>query len=114
MAELAARSLHDWKVVGSNPAGSNSDWLVSITRIDGYIVSDKYCTWRLHLAFKMLSAMATIKEKNLEAVHTNMDVLNAGQDVCHVSEWKGNLNDFTVWNTGETGDIYGTPKKIKH
>ena len=37
MAELVARSLHDRKVVGSNPAGSNSDQLVSITRIDGYI-----------------------------------------------------------------------------
>ena len=42
MAELAARSLHDRKVMGSNPAGSNSDRLVSITRIDGYIMSDKY------------------------------------------------------------------------
>ena len=42
MAELAACSLHDRKVVGLNPAGSNSDWLVSITRIDGYIMSDKY------------------------------------------------------------------------
>ena len=42
MAELAARSLHDQKVVGSNPAGSNSDWLVSVTRIDGFIMSDKY------------------------------------------------------------------------
>ena len=42
MAELAARSLHDRKVVGSNTAGSNSDRLVSLTRIDGYIVSDKY------------------------------------------------------------------------
>ena len=34
MAELAARWLQDRKVVGSNPAGSNSDRLVSITRID--------------------------------------------------------------------------------
>ena len=37
MAELAACSL----VVGSNPAWSNSDGLISITRIDGYIMSDK-------------------------------------------------------------------------
>ena len=37
MAELAVRSLHDRKVVGLNPAGSNSDQLPSITRIDGYI-----------------------------------------------------------------------------
>ena len=36
MTELAARSLHDQKVVGSNPAGSNSGRLVNITRIDGY------------------------------------------------------------------------------
>ena len=28
--------------MGSNPTGSNSDRLVSITRIDGYIMSDKY------------------------------------------------------------------------
>ena len=42
MAELAACLLHDRNVVGSNPAGSNSNRLVSITRIDGYIMSDKY------------------------------------------------------------------------
>ena len=42
MAESAVCSLHDQKVVGSNPAASNSDRLVSITRIDGYIMSDKY------------------------------------------------------------------------
>ena len=42
MAKLAACSLHDRKVVGSNPAGSNSDQLISITHIDGYIMSDKY------------------------------------------------------------------------
>ena len=42
MAELAARLLNNRKVVGSNPTGSNSDQLVSITCIDGYIVSDKY------------------------------------------------------------------------
>ena len=42
MAELVARSLHDRKVMGLNPAGSNSDRLVSIIRIDGYIMSDKY------------------------------------------------------------------------
>ena len=41
MAELAARSLHDRKVVGSNPAGSNSDRLVSIIHIDGYIHYEK-------------------------------------------------------------------------
>ena len=34
--------MHDRKVVGSNLAGSNSDRLVSITCIDGYIMSDKY------------------------------------------------------------------------
>ena len=42
MAELAALSLHDRKIVGLNPAGSNSDWLGSINSIDGYIMSDKY------------------------------------------------------------------------
>ena len=42
MAELPACSLHDQKVVGLNPAGSNSDRLVSITRTDGYIMFVKY------------------------------------------------------------------------
>ena len=42
MAELTAPLLHNQKVVGSNPAGSNSDWLVSITCIDGYIMSYTY------------------------------------------------------------------------
>ena len=42
MVELAALSLHDRKIVGLNPAGSNSDWLGSINSIDGYIMSDKY------------------------------------------------------------------------
>ena len=40
MAELGVHSLQDRKVLGSNPVGSNSDQLVSITCIDGYIVSD--------------------------------------------------------------------------
>ena len=42
MAELAAGLFHDRKVVGGNPAWSNSDPLVSITLIDGYIMSAKY------------------------------------------------------------------------
>ena len=42
MAELTVRWLHDRKVMGLNPAGSNSDRLVRITRIDGCIMSDKY------------------------------------------------------------------------
>ena len=44
MEELAACSLYDQKVSGSNPPGSNSDGLVSITRIDGFKSSktDKY------------------------------------------------------------------------
>ena len=37
MAELEARLFHDREVVGLNPAGSNSDRLVSIARIDGYM-----------------------------------------------------------------------------
>ena len=47
-----------------------------------------------------------MKEKNLEALRGNMDILNAGLDVCHVIECIGNLNDYTVWYTGETGDMY--------
>ena len=33
-------------------------------------------------------------------------ILITGLDACHVFEWKGNLTDSTVWNTGETGDIH--------
>ena len=40
-----------------------------------------------------------MKEDNLEALHANMNILITGLDLCHVF-------DSTVWNTGETGDIY--------
>ena len=49
-----------------------------------------------------------MKEGNLEALRSNMDILITGLDVCHVFESKGNLTDSTVWNTGETGDMYDT------
>ena len=42
--------------------------------------------------------------KNKEMI-TNLSFLNAGPDVCSEFEWKDNLTDSTVWNTGETGDI---------
>ena len=29
----------------------------------------------------------------------------------HVFEWKGNLSDSSIWNTGETGDIYFIVKR---
>ena len=53
-----------------------------------------------------------MNEKNLESHHANMDILYAGLDVCHVFEWKGNLTDSTVWNTGEAGDIYPQEQTI--
>ena len=37
------------------------------------------------------------------------DILITGLDVCHVFELKDNLTGSTVWNTGETGDIYPSP-----
>ena len=46
-----------------------------------------------------------MKEKNLEPLRPNIDILNAGLDDGHIFEWKGNLIDYTVWNTGESGDI---------
>ena len=46
-------------------------------------------------------ACEEMKEENLEALHPNI----TGLDVCHVFEWKGNLTDSTVWNTGETGGM---------
>ena len=42
----------------------------------------------------------------LEALRPNMDMLKAGLSVFQVSELKYNLTDFTVWNTGEAGDIF--------
>ena len=47
-----------------------------------------------------------MKVENLEVLHANMDVLITGLDVCHAFELKGSFTDSTVWNTGETGDIY--------
>ena len=59
MAELAARSLHDRKVVGSNPARSNSDRLVSITRIDGYII---------YLHYSFLKSKSLIRTDDLDSL----------------------------------------------
>ena len=53
-----------------------------------------------------------MKEKNLESYHANMDILYAGLDVCQAFEWKDNLTDSTVWNTGEVGDIYTQEQTI--
>ena len=39
VAQMAARSLHDQKVLGSNLAGSYETINLSITKIDGYVVS---------------------------------------------------------------------------
>ena len=52
-----------------------------------------------------------MKEKNLEALLANMDILITGLDVCHVFELKVNLTDSTVWNTGETADIFSILNK---
>ena len=40
-----------------------------------------------------------MKEKNLDALHTNMDISIAGQGVLILFEIKGNLTDSTVRNT---------------
>ena len=41
-------------------------------------------------------ASREMKEKNLEALLANMDILITGLDVCHVFELKVNLTDSTV------------------
>ena len=56
--------------------------------------------------FGFYLAKGEMKEENLEALRINMAILIAELDVFHVLEWKGNLTDSTVWNTGETGDMY--------
>ena len=58
---------------------------------------------RVKLCFYLASG--EMKEKNLEPLRPNIDILNAGLDVGHIFELKGNLIDYTAWNTGESGDI---------
>ena len=41
VAQMVARLLHNRKVVGSNPAGSYETAILSVTRNDGYVVSNK-------------------------------------------------------------------------
>ena len=36
----------------------------------------------------------------------NMDILIPEPDVFMLFEFKDNLTDSTVWNTGETGDMF--------
>ena len=43
---------------------------------------------------------------NLSALHTNMDILISGLGLFFPIESKDNFTVFTVWNTGESGDIY--------
>ena len=50
-------------------------------------------------------ASGEMKENNLKALGSNMDIVISGLDVYHVFELKGKLTDSVVWNTGETGDI---------
>ena len=42
-----------------------------------------------------------------------MSQVNFKLDVCDIFEWKGNLNDSTVCNTGETGDKQTTVDIVK-
>ena len=46
-----------------------------------------------------------MKEKNLDALHSSMEISIAGLGVLIHFKLKGILTDSTVWNTGETGDI---------
>ena len=53
-----------------------------------------------------------MKEKNLGALHSNMEILISGLDVFAPFKCKDNLTDSTVWHIGETGDICFTFKKL--
>ena len=46
-----------------------------------------------------------MKEKNLGALRSSMDIQISGLDVFILCYFKFNLTDSTVPNTGETGDI---------
>ena len=46
-----------------------------------------------------------MKEKNLGALRSSIDILISGVEVFILFEFKGNLTDSTLWNTDETGDI---------
>ena len=63
-------------------------WITQVSRLDFYLAKGK------------------MKEGNMEVLHANIDIFTVGLEVCHVFELKGNLTDSTIWNTGETGDIY--------
>ena len=62
MAELAACLLYHQKVLGSNPAGSNSDRLVSITRNDGFKSSktDEYDQNNNYKLYFLSSSMVNV------------------------------------------------------
>ena len=47
-----------------------------------------------------------MKEKKLGALRSNMDIIISGLGVLVPFEFKDNLADSMVWNTGETGEIY--------
>ena len=67
------------------------------------------CFWRgkmRALNFSFYLASGEMKEENLGALCANLDIIMTRPDVCYVFEWKGNLTFSTVWDTGETGDIY--------
>ena len=46
-----------------------------------------------------------MREKILGSLRSNMDILISRLDVFILFQFKDNLTDSTVWNTGETGDI---------
>ena len=41
-------------------------------------------------------ANVEMKEENLKGLSSNIDILIAGRDVCHVFEWKMQFPDSTV------------------
>ena len=46
-----------------------------------------------------------MREKNLCALHSNIDILISGVGVFVLFEFKDNLTVSAVYHTGETGDI---------
>ena len=59
-----------------------------------------------------------MKEKNLGALTSNMDILISGLEVLMLFELKGNFTDSMVRNTAESGDmhqiLWSPSLKMKH
>ena len=54
----------------------------------------------------LVKLLAYSDKEGTDLIKTMRRMVKWQIDVCHVFEWKGNLTDFTLWNTGEAGDMH--------